>query len=663
MTASYRNIKNSASKNYVTYELPEDLPLSNIIQGTLAFVKSVSSLYVYDSGWQPIQLSNEVPTLDNVPPATVSIPIGGSYSIDLAATDPDGLPISWSYEVIGGSLSINTLTLNQNTFSFGALDDTSFTIRFSASDSVNTTTSETAFTITNEPPSAPTIIDGITDLSATYINPTTINNYQLNSVDPEGAVPTFTATQTSGDTVLNSAILNNTLSLSIDYDATPATFDITASDGKYTNTSNISIQPEIQNFNLTTSTADVVSSTDSTANNRWNADLYKDRYIASIDVGNSAKIWLLDGTLGQMNLEATLQRPPLVDLPGTATGEYGFAADVQINDDVAYVSAPGNYFYEPTPETDPIVPGRVDIWTRTGTTWSYASSIVSPTGITQNDAFGIAISLDRFNNRLCVCASGSRTLHVYNISGSTLTLESTIDVDSIVTSDTGVAIGAFGADLTWKQMRLRHDRNRIAITDNRKVCILARYDNEGTITWKAEPIRYLGANVNTQDSIEYKAGSIGTGKDEFDLEDNTLVLADALNGYQMSIYELQEGIWTRVLYLPEGGEGTSGGIRFNNKSADSLYIKLRGSNLVMIHSYRRNVFQDGDTGQLTRAIYRKAGNSWATNSLIFENSISTGTGELLFSKTAMSHDKLVTISMSVGGFSVAQSFKYYQSTN
>ena len=666
MALSYRNVKNSASKNYTTYDFPNQLPLQDIIEGTLAFVKSVTSLYVYNNGWQPITIENEAPTFDSIPPATVFIPIGGTYSFDLAASDPDGIPITWSYEVVSGSTTVNTLNLSQNTFSFDALDDTLFTVRFKASDTVNEIISDTVFTITNQAPSAPIIInnDGISDTTAIYSDPTTVNDYQLSSVDPEGATPSFTATQTSGDDI-NTSITNNTLSVIMDYDAIPATFDITASDGKYTSTNDITISPELQNFDFSGTTDTATSGTSNTATPSWNGDVYKDRYVATSN-GGTAKIFSIDEALGEMNLEATLDVPPVGDLPTGATGEYGLRADVKIYDDVLFISAPGNYFYEPTPADDPIVPGRVDIWTRTGTSWTYASSIISPSGLVENDGFGITMSIDRINNVLAVAASGSKTVHIYNISGSTLTLDSTIDVDNIVSSDTGTPIGAFEdwneLNGKWRIAGIKLDRNRLLLTDGaNKLCILVRQDNSGVISWTAEPVLDRGVDVNTLNEIRYKFGYVDTSTAQYDLENDTIAFISSLNGDQMQVYELQQGTWTRVAYFPEGGEGTSNSIQYESRNPDNIHIRLKGSQIIMFW-YTRYISNSQYYQTHAKVVYRK-NSSGQWQPLTTTTDTFTNNANYIISSIAVSHNKVIDIRQVAAGFSVNQNFRYYQSTN
>ena len=254
MILSYRNIKNSASKNYITYNLPSDLPLIDRTEGDMAFVISVNSLYIYSDGWQPIRIQNEVPELVSVPPATVTIPIGSTYNFTLDATDPDGLPILWSYEVISGSTSVNVINLSNNEFSFNALDDTIFTIRFKARDTVNEVTTDTEFTITNQPPSAPTLLSnggvtaniGIADIGS-------LVNYQFISTDPEGSSIAYSATPSASDDIslINYSMLGDTLSVIANRDSIgPLVFDVTASDGKYTATTPFNITRTAPNWTI-----------------------------------------------------------------------------------------------------------------------------------------------------------------------------------------------------------------------------------------------------------------------------------------------------------------------------------------------------------------------------------------------------------------------------
>jgi hypothetical protein len=508
MTASYRNIKNSASKNYLTYDLPEELPLSNIIQGTLAFVKSVSSLYVYDSGWQPIQLSNEVPTLDNVPPATVSVPIGGSYSIDLAATDPDGLPITWSYEVVGGSLSINTLSLNQNTFSFGALDDTSFTVRFTASDSVNTITSDTVFTITNQAPSAPTLLsDGTLSVTESALEYGQTLNYEFTSVDPEGASVIWSYAppdEDPNDVIINSALSNNVLTIIPGQDTSQQVFDITASDGKYSTTSefNFRLQRPVFPYNTIQTTLNNPLTTvfnDYFGGPGKKTDLWKDFLIVGFLAGGVNRVYVYKKNQSNQYVSEDELDPP----SGTFIS---FGKCVLIYDDYAYISA--------NEEVSPgVAPGVVLIYQRGGSgTWTYVNKL---TGTDVN--FGKTI--DIFKDKLII------NNNYYTGSGSTWTLSQTISIPNYP----GTSIAVCGS--SWA--------TSVAIHNN-VLCISAIHRNS----------EITGSSISQQGLVAVFDTPLFSSVDEINgiglqesvaIYDDTIVLgAHERGGGEGGIY-----IWTR----------------------------------------------------------------------------------------------------------------------
>ena len=93
--------------------------------GSLGFVTANSTLYMYNgSGWGKLDVTNSPPTVDSVQDASANT---GSYSLEtdgtpvvitVAATDPEGFPMTYSYSVSTGSLSNgggDTATVTQGT--------------------------------------------------------------------------------------------------------------------------------------------------------------------------------------------------------------------------------------------------------------------------------------------------------------------------------------------------------------------------------------------------------------------------------------------------------------------------------------------------------------------------------------------------------------------
>ena len=149
MSQIYKNIKNSASKDFKSFSTQNDLPLTNVIEGTIAYVESVKTLYIYDSGaWYGIRLNNDPPVILDVPPERVLLTEGNTYTYELLAEDPDGLPLLWSFEIIEGDASGNPITLLGNQFSLTANNvGKAFVIKFSVNDGSLTTSSTTRFVL------------------------------------------------------------------------------------------------------------------------------------------------------------------------------------------------------------------------------------------------------------------------------------------------------------------------------------------------------------------------------------------------------------------------------------------------------------------------------------------------------------------------------------
>lgn len=149
MAQSYKNIKNSASRDFKSYDTRSQLPLTGITEGTVAYVEDVRTLYVFDeSAWYGIRLVNDPPVITSAPPSKVVVTRGNEYSFQLEGEDPDGIPLVWDYEVIEGNTS--GLNISLLGASFSLTNNTSgkaVVIRFSANDGSNTVTSDTRFVL------------------------------------------------------------------------------------------------------------------------------------------------------------------------------------------------------------------------------------------------------------------------------------------------------------------------------------------------------------------------------------------------------------------------------------------------------------------------------------------------------------------------------------
>lgn len=135
------------------YDTLAELPLANNQAGARALVKENNRVYVWNNvGWYNIALINTNPSITVGPDAEYTLATDGTPTvITLAATDPEGVPITWSYAVTSGTLGNTTVTVANNTFtitpSINFLDNGSFSITFTASDGINIDTANANFTL------------------------------------------------------------------------------------------------------------------------------------------------------------------------------------------------------------------------------------------------------------------------------------------------------------------------------------------------------------------------------------------------------------------------------------------------------------------------------------------------------------------------------------
>jgi len=147
------------------YATIDNLPATGNQIGDQAFVASNNKLYIWNgSGWYSIALINATPTWDSggLPEAAYDLDsIGGiATTITLAATDPDGFPIQWSYLVTDSGNDLATITNDSNgTFTITAKsladilsagydsEGGTFDVTFRASDGNNLATALSEFTI------------------------------------------------------------------------------------------------------------------------------------------------------------------------------------------------------------------------------------------------------------------------------------------------------------------------------------------------------------------------------------------------------------------------------------------------------------------------------------------------------------------------------------
>ena len=172
----------------IVVSTPEDLPSSGSL-GLKGFVQSTNRLYNWSgSGWYNIAVTNETPTWDSGGQPNSSYDLdssgGDPLIINLAATDPDGLPISYSYTVSDSAQYVANIVQDSSQITItsksrDSLTSTysdsygpfSFTSTFKASDGINYAAANSEFTLRFTPPTTTIVTDGTTtwDLSTTDI--------------------------------------------------------------------------------------------------------------------------------------------------------------------------------------------------------------------------------------------------------------------------------------------------------------------------------------------------------------------------------------------------------------------------------------------------------------------------------------------------------------
>lgn len=150
-----------------TYSAIGDLPLTGNSAGDMAYVSGNNRLYINNgSGWYNIALVNTNPSItsvqdasSNTTPFTLATD-GSATVITITASDPEDIPLTYSYSVTSGSLTNGggtTATVTQgtgaNTNVFTVTPTTTeayaggFTLTFTASDGINQATSANVFSL------------------------------------------------------------------------------------------------------------------------------------------------------------------------------------------------------------------------------------------------------------------------------------------------------------------------------------------------------------------------------------------------------------------------------------------------------------------------------------------------------------------------------------
>ena len=125
--ATYASIRDqagagSSGSGTTVYSTAGDLPVSGNSAGDQAYVSGNNRLYIWNgTGWYNIALVNTTPSISGANAAYNLATDGTATTVTITATDPEGLPITYS---IASDTSGNVATVTQGTGSstmFGQL--------------------------------------------------------------------------------------------------------------------------------------------------------------------------------------------------------------------------------------------------------------------------------------------------------------------------------------------------------------------------------------------------------------------------------------------------------------------------------------------------------------------------------------------------------------
>jgi len=156
--ATLNDVSGVGGGSLTVYDSIGTLPLSSVTEGSMAFVNSNSRMYVHNgTGWYSATIVNTTPTWDSggQPVSTYIIEDSATpLVISLSASDPEGVPLSWSGTAddsaqylmdisnSGGTYTFTPKTAQQvwNNVTAGYLDDSAggaINYTFKASDGIN----------------------------------------------------------------------------------------------------------------------------------------------------------------------------------------------------------------------------------------------------------------------------------------------------------------------------------------------------------------------------------------------------------------------------------------------------------------------------------------------------------------------------------------------
>jgi len=136
-----------------TYANTSSFPSSNNTVGDFAFATNTKALYIWDgSEWDRMYTgANETPEWTTNPNSTYELQSGTNTVITVAASDPEGFPITYSHDTNPSNQTQATITNNGGTFTVVPSANNShagtFTLRFKATDGLHVSSVSSSMTL------------------------------------------------------------------------------------------------------------------------------------------------------------------------------------------------------------------------------------------------------------------------------------------------------------------------------------------------------------------------------------------------------------------------------------------------------------------------------------------------------------------------------------
>lgn len=145
-------LANASGSSITSYNTIGDLPSSGNTVGDRAFVISTNSMYIWGASntWFSIGVAGSPPSaISNVFSQYTLSTSGANTVLVPTSSSPDGLPLTWNYEVVSGTLGNSVVSVQGNIYniqpSTDSVDTGTFVLKLSANDGIYSSNASVTF--------------------------------------------------------------------------------------------------------------------------------------------------------------------------------------------------------------------------------------------------------------------------------------------------------------------------------------------------------------------------------------------------------------------------------------------------------------------------------------------------------------------------------------